>query len=133
MDEHLYESRFMSARNKFICLLSFCSISVILANQSATTQPVPVFQEISSESFGGLQPVITIDGAGLGKWGFVIDFIAQTNFPNNAWIKTPNPFGSSLRLSLEDGTEITPTNINATSAIKLPDKTTVSNIMSTIP
>jgi hypothetical protein len=79
----------------------------------------------------GLEPHLLIEKNG-NDWSVEIDFLAQTNFPKNTWLKITNRIGSKLQCWLTSGVELPSTNPSVVAATQLPPQTTVLDIMNSV-
>jgi len=127
---------------KMLLMLNYILLFVIAstaiqtqATETPAVQGTPTsnegnWRQISGEATNGLQPNLLILKEA-ANWSFEIDYIAQTNFPENTWLKVTNRVGSKLELLL-DGKKIQLNDAAALAAMSLPAQTTVSNIMKTL-
>jgi hypothetical protein len=114
----------------FIMSLSACLI--ISTNMTAQESPrtgSSDFHEIQGAATNFLQPSLIVQNLGT-NWYFELDFLAQTNFPQNAWLKITNRAASRLELWTIGGVKIPSRNPDTLGAWQLPTETTVSEIMS---
>jgi len=88
--------------------------------------------EILGETTNYLQPHLLIEKYG-ADWSIEVDYLAQTNFSRNTWLKITNRIGSRLQLCLTNGMELQSTNLGVLAAMNLPSQTTVSNVLCSIP
>ena len=107
-----------------IFLLALIAVGII-KTPALNAQPV----EVQGGETNGLKPFLSIERS-RANWYVEIDFKAQTNFSEWAWLKISSRFGSKLELWQTNGVEIQPTNPVALANNHLPVQTTVSNILS---
>lgn len=126
----------MNRRVYFSLLVSFtwCITLWILASGESEGQPSTTnqFYKIDGASTNGMQPSVVIEKP-FDDWVIDLEFVAQTNFPENAWLKTTNRLGSRLRLWRGDGSEVLSGSKAVLSALSIPTQSTVSNILAGAP
>jgi hypothetical protein len=83
---------------------------------------------IPGHATNSLLPVLIVEKFET-DWTIEIDYIAQTNFPRNTWLRITNRVGSRLEAWSAYGTVLKSTNQAVLAAMTLPAETTVAEIM----